>query len=274
MLSRPLRACYKALLRQIWELERTPLAFKLQTPLDKHAWLRQGGGHGWAKVGSEHRAQTARLLLPWLAETLQGIETLTASSLRTLVRDQFRQPLPPDAEPNDLDRAIQGIRVLSDQIHLARGSSSATTRGVQVEVTADFVGHEDDIQTLQIIEEGEDEEEEEEAGGSKLFYTYRVRVANVGTETVQLLGRHWIIQDSRGVTVTEVPRGTRGVIGCTPIIKPGTCFQYYSGTDLDEAPGSMHGSFQMAVLDDRSQPLESFDAEVAPFHFWPPSAPA
>lgn len=40
--------------------------------------------------------------------------------------------------------------------------------------------HEDDIQTLQIIEEGEDEEEEEEAGGSKLFYTYRVRVANVG----------------------------------------------------------------------------------------------
>lgn len=68
MLSRPLRACYKALLRQIWELERTPLAFKLQTPLDKHAWLRQGGGHGWAKVGSEHRAQTARLLLPWLAE--------------------------------------------------------------------------------------------------------------------------------------------------------------------------------------------------------------
>lgn len=73
-------------------------------------------------------------------QTLQGIETLTASSLRTLVRDQFRQPLPPDAEPNDLDRAIQGIRVLSDQIHLARGSSSATTRGVQVEVTADFVG--------------------------------------------------------------------------------------------------------------------------------------
>ncbi|KAL6767952.1 hypothetical protein ACKKBF_B37230 [Auxenochlorella protothecoides x Auxenochlorella symbiontica] len=99
-------------------------------------------------------------------------------------------------------------------------------------------------------------------------------LSSCSTETVQLLGRHWIIQDSRGVTVTEVPRGTRGVIGCTPIIKPGTCFQYYSGTDLDEAPGSMHGSFQMAVLDDRSQPLESFDAEVAPFHFWPPSTPA
>lgn len=92
------------------------------------------------------------------------------------------------------------------------------------------------------------------------------------TEPVQLLGRHWIIQDRHGTVVTEVPHGTRGVVGCTPIIKPGTCFQYYSAADLESAPGTMRGSFQMAVLDDRQQPQTRFDAEVAPFHFWPPPA--
>lgn len=89
---------------------------------------------------------------------------------------------------------------------------------------------------------------------------------------MQLTGRHWIIEDGQGM-LTEVPKGTRGVVGCTPIIKPGTCFQYYSGTDLERAPGLMHGSFQMAVLsDDQQRTLESFDAKIAPFQFWPPPA--
>lgn len=88
---------------------------------------------------------------------------------------------------------------------------------------------------------------------------------------MQLLGRHWLIEDARG-SIIEVPKGTKGVVGCTPIIKPGTCFQYYSGMDLDGALRQMEGSFQMAVLsDDQQRTLERFDAEIAPFR---PPAPA
>lgn len=46
-------------------------------------------------------------------------------------------------------------------------------------------------------------------------------------ETVQLLGRHWIIQDASGKVLTEVAKGSRGVVGCTPLLEPGACFEYY-----------------------------------------------
>lgn len=42
---------------------------------------------------------------------------------------------------------------------------------------------------------------------------------------MQLLSRHWIIRDLQGKVVTEVQKGSRGVVGCTPLIKPGDCFQ-------------------------------------------------
>ena len=49
-----------------------------------------------------------------------------------------------------------------------------------------------------------------------------------------------------------------------------------SGTDLESrSGGSMHGSFQMAVLDpqklqDDASWLRTFDATIAPFKFVPP----
>jgi uncharacterized protein affecting Mg2+/Co2+ transport len=93
----------------------------------------------------------------------------------------------------------------------------------------------------------------------------------------------------------EVRRGSRGVVGCTPILKPATAFSYYSGTDIatpsrsaadadvatkpvkkDGAQflrcGSMEGSFEMAVLDARGQPAEKFDAEVAQFQLLKPES--
>lgn len=60
---------------------------------------------------------------------------LEGGSLRELVRTEFRDPSGP-ASPSSLDRAIDGLRLLGEQVQLARGSSSATTRGVRVEVAA------------------------------------------------------------------------------------------------------------------------------------------
>lgn len=60
---------------------------------------------------------------------------LEGGSLRELVRTEFRDPSGPGS-PSSLDRAIDGLRLLGEQVQLARGSSSATTRGVRVEVAA------------------------------------------------------------------------------------------------------------------------------------------
>jgi uncharacterized protein affecting Mg2+/Co2+ transport len=72
--------------------------------------------------------------------------------------------------------------------------------------------------------------------------------------------------------MAEVQKGARGVVGCTPILKPSTCFQYFSGTDSDSTGGTtMQGSFEMAALNSKTGSVETtFEAEIAPFTFLPP----
>jgi ApaG protein len=89
------------------------------------------------------------------------------------------------------------------------------------------------------------------------FWSYHVRIENEGDRPVQLLGRHWVIRDSRGAT--QEVRG-EGVVGETPLIPAGGSFDYVSGCPLDTPSGSMHGSFRM-IADDGS----GFDVEIPHF---------
>ena len=50
----------------------------------------------------------------------------------------------------------------------------------------------------------------------------------IGCFKVQLVGRHLIFTDATGGT-EEVPRGSAGVVGHTPVLEPGQSFEYYSG---------------------------------------------
>ena len=77
-------------------------------------------------------------------------------------------------------------------------------------------------------------------------WAYIVNVANEGQTSVQLLNRHWIITDAMGY-VTEV-RG-EGVVGEQPILEPGDCYEYTSGTPLNTAHGLMKGNYEMKQED-------------------------
>jgi ApaG protein len=88
-------------------------------------------------------------------------------------------------------------------------------------------------------------------------FQYTVRITNQGTETVQLLTRHWIITDGAG-HVEEV-RGP-GVVGETPVLAAAESFKYSSWCRLKTPTGVMHGTYQM-VRPDGTQ----FDIEIAPF---------
>ena len=99
---------------------------------------------------------------------------------------------------------------------------------------------------------------------------YRVRLENLSDDTVQLVSRGWVIRDSRGDVVAEVPRGTSGVVGHTPILRPGDCFEYSSGTQLPPGGGVMEGSFQMEIMGlQAGEAAAAFDARVAPFALLP-----
>ena len=87
------------------------------------------------------------------------------------------------------------------------------------------------------------EESEPEAG--IFVFAYTITLANLGTEPVQLLSRHWIITDGGGI-VREV-KG-EGVIGEQPVIAPGGSYQYSSFSPMPTPMVNMRGSYLMKVV--------------------------
>jgi ApaG protein len=88
-------------------------------------------------------------------------------------------------------------------------------------------------------------------------FQYTVRITNQGTDTVQLISRHWIITDATG-EVQEV-KGP-GVVGQQPMLRPGESFKYSSWCPLKTPIGMMYGAYQM-VASNGGQ----FEIEIAPF---------
>lgn len=117
--------------------------------------------------------------------------------------------------------------------------SDAVTNGVRVEVMARHAP----------------ENSRPEQG--EWVFQYTVRITNLGSETVQLVSRHWIITDA--LEHTEEVRGP-GVVGEQPVLAPGQSFKYSSWCPLRTPTGVMRGTYQMV----RSGG-EQFDAEIAPF---------
>jgi ApaG protein len=124
--------------------------------------------------------------------------------------------------------------------------SDTTTRGVRVEVRTAFVP------------------ERSSPAESQYFFAYRIRISNVGEETVQLVSRHWVISDGEGNT--EHVRGP-GVVGEQPVLEPGEAFEYTSFCPLPTPIGSMHGTYQMVTAGG-----SAFEAEIAPFSLAVPTA--
>ena len=118
-------------------------------------------------------------------------------------------------------------------------SSEAITRGVRVHVRSEYAP------------------ERSRPSENEWFFLYTVTISNEGSETVQLLTRHWIITDGTG-HVEEV-RGP-GVVGAQPTLQPGESFEYTSGCPLSTPFGVMEGTYQMV-----SRNGERFDARIAPF---------
>lgn len=118
-------------------------------------------------------------------------------------------------------------------------TSEAVTRGVRVHVKSQF------------------SPERSSPAARQWFFLYTVTITNEGTETVQLLTRHWIITDGDG-QVEEV-RGP-GVVGQQPVLRPGESFTYTSGCPLSTAIGTMEGTYQMVTPEG-----DAFDAEIAAF---------
>jgi len=124
--------------------------------------------------------------------------------------------------------------------------SDTTTRGIRVRVAPVYLP------------------ERSAPEGGRFFFAYRVRITNTGDETVQLMRRHWIITDGHGHT--EEVEGP-GVVGETPVLPPGTTFEYTSFCPLPTSFGTMEGTYQM-----RTAAGELFEIEIGQFSLVAPHA--
>jgi ApaG protein len=117
--------------------------------------------------------------------------------------------------------------------------SEAVTRGIRIRAVATF------------------HPERSSGKDHYFFFSYQITIHNESQQTVQLLSRHWKIQDADGNQEEVIGPG---VIGEQPIIAPGEEFTYSSFCPLRTEVGSMRGTYQMVTADG-----EHFDAEIAPF---------
>jgi ApaG protein len=124
--------------------------------------------------------------------------------------------------------------------------SDTTTNGIRVQVSSQFLPDRSSPKEGQYV------------------FAYHITITNVGTDTAQLISRHWIITNADGET--EDVQGP-GVVGEQPVLKPGEHFDYTSFCPLKTNVGTMHGSYTMVTPDG-----EAFQAKVAPFTLAVPHA--
>ena len=143
----------------------------------------------------------------------------------------------PAAQPCALSRRLPGpSRIVH---HDPMFISEAVTRGVRVKVQSEYAP------------------DKSEPSKNQWFFLYTVTISNEGTETGQLLTRHWVITDGNG-RIEEVTG--LGVVGKQPTLKPGENFEYTSGCPLSTPFGVMEGTYQMVTHGG-----DRFDAKIAPF---------
>ena len=127
------------------------------------------------------------------------------------------------------------------------GHSDVTTQGVRVQVASQYL------------------EDQSSPDHDQYVFAYRVRIRNVGEETVTLRRRRWVITDGDGHV--EIVEGA-GVIGEEPRLLPGDQHEYVSGCPLETTWGTMEGHYVMEREDG-----STFEAEVGRFFLAPTVAP-
>lgn len=125
-------------------------------------------------------------------------------------------------------------------------TSEATTRGVTVRVKSFFVAA-------------------QSAPGASLYtFAYRINLSLAADApgAVQLINRHWLIEDATG-RLDEV-RGP-GVVGEQPVLQPGESYAYSSFCQLTTPAGSMEGSYGFVEVGADGAPGASFDVAIEKF---------
>ena len=124
--------------------------------------------------------------------------------------------------------------------------SDVTTNGIRVQVTPKYLA------------------DRSAPRENEYWFAYFIRISNLGTETVQLISRHWVITNADG---EEEEVHGEGVVGEQPVLPPGAHYDYNSFCHLKTSVGTMHGEYTMVTSSGGT-----FEARIAPFTLAAPNA--
>ncbi|MDW6091003.1 Co2+/Mg2+ efflux protein ApaG [Vibrio rhizosphaerae] len=96
----------------------------------------------------------------------------------------------------------------------------------------------------------------------RYIFAYVITVKNLSQETVQLIGRRWLITDANG---KQMSVEGDGVVGEQPFIASNDEYTYTSGTALETPVGVMQGQYIMHDSEGKE-----FTAEIDPFRLHVP----
>jgi ApaG protein len=239
---------YRAFLREARALRRATSPLLLSAPLlPEVAAKRYGRGsfvkpQGSCAVLAEHFPG-----IPFSELGVVTYATLSGDDVMSVVRRLFRARPRGALETNaELDAALAHLSTFNALRANAPCHTRTTTKRangviITVEMTTMF------LPQLPL----------EACIASEYFpFAYCVRVSNEGTVASQIVGRHWLFTDAKG-GVIEVPRGSPGVVGQTPMLQPGAVFEYVSGVHLCTHKGEVEGAIRL-IADGRP-----FDALVS-----------
>lgn len=98
----------------------------------------------------------------------------------------------------------------------------------------------------------------------RFVFPTQVTISNESQQLIQVLSRHWIVTDATGKTFQVGPKAY-GVVGQQPMLRPGESFRYTSLCPLATELGTMHGSFEILILEPVQMNGQRFQAEIGRF---------
>jgi ApaG protein len=105
--------------------------------------------------------------------------------------------------------------------------------------------------------------EQSQPENNRYIFAYVITIKNLSTQTVQLMGRRWLITDSNG---KQMSVEGDGVVGKQPVINSNDEYTYTSGTALETPVGVMQGQYIM-----QDEKGNEFITEIDPFRLAVPN---
>lgn len=166
------------------------------------------------------------------------------------LRDQFRHsPTSGSSDAKGVDDALDTREVLDflrAQGTLLPCRSTSEHNGLRVDTVSGYVKSSSNPAKGQFV------------------FTYNMRFTNVGDQSLRVLARQYDFRDASGSLSTQIKQDqleAAGVVGWTPLLKPGVSFEFGSGVVLTTPRGILSGKFLVM-----EEPLFEEGSEDAQMH--------